>query len=48
MFVNGHLAHDNSTMKDLRAGPNSLFVLFLLTHAKKFRNEASVFFLYQH
>ncbi|CAF3410225.1 unnamed protein product [Rotaria sp. Silwood1] len=37
-FVNGNLVHDNSTMKDLHVGPNSLFVLFLLEHAKKYKN----------
>ncbi|CAF4607069.1 unnamed protein product [Rotaria sp. Silwood1] len=40
-FVNGYLAHDNLTMKDLNVGPNSLFVLFVLTHPKIFRNTAS-------
>ncbi|CAF3204564.1 unnamed protein product, partial [Rotaria sp. Silwood2] len=40
-FVNGNLVHDNSTMRDLKVGPNSLFVLFLLEHSKKFKNNDS-------
>ncbi|CAF0859538.1 unnamed protein product [Adineta steineri] len=36
VFVNGHLAHNNSSMSDLNVGPNSLFILFYLTHAKSF------------
>ncbi|CAF0937093.1 unnamed protein product [Rotaria sordida] len=42
-FVNGNLVHDNSTMRDLQVGPNSLFVLFLLEHSKKFKNNVSLF-----
>ncbi|CAF3575722.1 unnamed protein product [Rotaria socialis] len=34
-FVNGLLADDNSTMKELQVGPKSLFVLFLLENSKK-------------
>ncbi|CAF1061200.1 unnamed protein product [Adineta steineri] len=37
-FVNGQLVNDNSTMTELTVGPNSLFVLFLLTHPKIFKN----------
>ncbi|CAF4411778.1 unnamed protein product, partial [Rotaria sp. Silwood2] len=40
-FVNGCLAHDDSTMKSLNVGPNSLFVLFVLTHPRNFQNIAS-------
>lgn len=39
-FVNGHLAHDNSTMKDLNVGPGSLFVLYFLKHSK---NNVNIF-----
>ncbi|CAF2175256.1 unnamed protein product [Rotaria magnacalcarata] len=35
-FVNGCLAHDDSTMKDLNVGPNSLFILFVLSYARTF------------
>lgn len=35
-FVNGVLAQDDSSMKDLNVGSQSIFILFLLTHPKKF------------
>ncbi|CAF1305406.1 unnamed protein product [Rotaria magnacalcarata] len=36
LFVNGCLAHDDSTMKDLNVGPNSLFILFVLSYPRTF------------
>ena len=30
VFVNGHLAYENSTMADLNVRHNSLFVLFII------------------
>jgi hypothetical protein len=30
VFVNGHLAYENSTMADLNVRDNSLFVLFII------------------
>ena len=41
-FVNGKIAHDQSTMHDLNVGPNSLFVLFLLAHTKQFKAQVSL------
>ncbi|CAF4526935.1 unnamed protein product, partial [Rotaria socialis] len=41
-FVNGCLAHDDSTMKDLNVGPNSLFILFFLSYPRTFNRTASI------
>lgn len=43
MFVNGRLAHDDDSMSDLKVGPNTVFVLFELTHTKVFHDDASYF-----
>lgn len=39
IFVNGKLTQDSWTMKDLHVGPHSLFVLFVLGHAKQFQSK---------
>ncbi|CAF1043360.1 unnamed protein product [Adineta ricciae] len=40
LFVNGHLAHDDDSMSDLKVGPNTIFVLFELTRTKVFHDDA--------
>jgi len=40
-FVNGGLAYDGATMTELNVGPNSLFILFLLSQSKTFNTQAS-------
>ena len=43
LFVNGHLAHDDDSMIDLKVGPNTVFVLFELTRTKVFHDDVSSF-----